>query len=914
MKSTDFQVDKKLHNPKLNYGAFFVSSPRIQQAFTIAFMKKLILLFLAVVSTFSAWAQLSDKLAYVKIRPTHSMHTSLGELAGLDYVKNARSIVWQPTARRMAVQGRTIQSGADRIYVVEYIGNGDSVLTALKSLPFVESAVLNPECKVMLVPNDPFSDSTLALNQMHSPLVLHNFYKAWEVETGDTNIAIGVIDSGINPEHEDIKDNLYNNWNDPVDGVNNDGNTYQGMEITDDFNGWDVSNWDNDPTGGGKPHGLSVSGMSSATPNNGVGHTGSGYNCRVFPFKVTYDSHPDNIIHGWHGFLMAAQMDFIKVINLSWGAVDSNYSASDIQLYQQMIDFAVLDMDKVVVSAAGNSGKDEQYFPAGLNNVLSVTGVKPDSVLDSRSTFHESVDISAAMYSHKVLRGNGYVYDWGTSLSAPIVSGAAGLVRSKFPHWSAVQVMEQLRVSGAVIDTLPGNEAYVGKMGRLLDPYRALTDTSFKAFGMTQIGLLDFNGTYNPAGDVLNLFVEVSNYLAPTENLEVELKISGDPRVSYSDNFISFGALQKGEVVDNSLHPVQLNVEASRDTLVLDLEIIVSDGGLERVESRTLVLYPTLPAIVGLALEPLDKSEFYNPDGDTLEMGLTITNTSVASENLVATLEVLTPTDVVFLDSIINFGVVQNSDTLIGVPVEIAIPQGEDTLNVLIRITYSDASYNRIETHQLRFLPALEPTTPEIVGLSLVPLDYSGFYGPAGDTLELDLSLTNNLAETDDLKVYAKVLNPSGVSLIDSILSYGQVATLDTVLSIGDPIKMAIPAGDETLDVLVELRYEDGVYTHIDTLSLTLMPDEITSVSLEEVNTSLYQIFPNPFNDRLNVKVATNEDYSITMLDMAGNIVFQRNFSAGQDARLEGMDLVEGIYLMQVQSPSGSHVEKVIRR
>ena len=60
-------------------------------------------------------------------------------------------------------------------------------------------------------PNDPLTDSTLAYNIGTNQLKLHDFYGAWALEKGDTNVVIGVVDTGVNFNQEDADKNLKRN-------------------------------------------------------------------------------------------------------------------------------------------------------------------------------------------------------------------------------------------------------------------------------------------------------------------------------------------------------------------------------------------------------------------------------------------------------------------------------------------------------------------------------------------------------------------------------------------------------------------------------------------------------------------------------------------------------------------------------
>ena len=78
---------------------------------------------------------------------------------------------------------------------------------------------------------------------------------------------------------------------------------------------------------------------------------------------------------------------------------------------------------------------------------------------------------------YSTINSGGYGKSGGSSFAAPMVAGAAALVRSRFPSFSAQQVMEQLRVTSDNIYNVGSNMNFFGKMGRgRLNMEKALTD------------------------------------------------------------------------------------------------------------------------------------------------------------------------------------------------------------------------------------------------------------------------------------------------------------------------------------------------------------------------------------------------------------------------------------------------------
>ncbi|MBG6217213.1 subtilisin family serine protease [Arthrobacter sp. CAN_A6] len=149
-----------------------------------------------------------------------------------------------------------------------------------------------------------------------------------------------------------------------------------------------------------------------------------------------------------------------KVINMSLGSTSTTWPESwdEAFLYAEQ-------QDVVIVAAAGNraGGLIQVGAPATIPGVLSVAGLDRSGVA-SREASSEGISIAVAAPSEDLvggLPGGGYAEWSGTSGAAPLVSGVAALIRSKYPELSAAQVVNRIvataRDTGAPgFDTLYG--------------------------------------------------------------------------------------------------------------------------------------------------------------------------------------------------------------------------------------------------------------------------------------------------------------------------------------------------------------------------------------------------------------------------------------------------------------------------
>ncbi|MFM7726458.1 MAG: S8 family serine peptidase, partial [Flavobacteriales bacterium] len=242
------------------------------------------------------------------------------------------------------------------VYEVTYSSelNVTSAATVLNSSGILMYSEPLYKHRLFFNPNDPSFSTQQFLTRIQGP-------NAWNIEQGDTNVVIGIVDSGTDWDHPDLQANIAYNWNDPINGLDDDADGY-----VDNFRGWDVSENDNNPMVVNSDHGSHVSGCAAAVTNNGVGVASPGFNCRFLPVKSCLDASSASIDNGYDGVYYAAEHG-CDVINCSWGR-----GGGPSQFEQDVMDFAVFDHDAVVVAAAGNTSTEVDQYPPAYSNVLSV--------------------------------------------------------------------------------------------------------------------------------------------------------------------------------------------------------------------------------------------------------------------------------------------------------------------------------------------------------------------------------------------------------------------------------------------------------------------------------------------------------------------------------------------------------------
>jgi len=276
--------------------------------------------------------------------------------------------------------------------------------------------------------NDPETGQQWVMEVMN----MNAYYELLAKQTPVKKAKIAILDTGVDGNHEDLKDNYFS------------------IE----------KKYDNDPMG----HGTHCAGIAAGVTNNGIGigslaGTGTQPFVEVTSIKVLSAGGmgtQKTIIAG----IIEAADEGADVISLSLGG-PSNSSRQ--KAYSQAVKYAV-SQGAIVVSAAGNSNRDaKDYAPANSAGMITVAAI--DDKLN-RAVFSNTVNnvkqgIAApgvAIYS--TTPDNNYKVFSGTSMATPFVAGLLGVMRSVNPDLSAVDAYKILRKTG--IDS--GDTKLTGKV------------------------------------------------------------------------------------------------------------------------------------------------------------------------------------------------------------------------------------------------------------------------------------------------------------------------------------------------------------------------------------------------------------------------------------------------------------------
>lgn len=379
---------------------------------------------------------------------------------------------------------------------------------------------------------------------------------AWKLMIGDT-VLIGIVDTGIDFEHEDLTEMIWHNQAEmglddngkdkSTNGIDDDNNGF-----IDDWRGWDFGSekgYDNDPTYG-NTHGVHVAGIAAAQVNNGKGVAGMCPRAKILPVKIGADFGLDNSVNNeYEGLLYAASMG-AKVINCSWGS--AGYS----KVNQLAIETAT-ELGALVVAAAGNDSKNEKFYPSSYEQVISVASTAEDDVRSGFSNYSTAVDISApGTFIYSTVPDNKYDYMSGTSMASPVLAGAAAVLRSQYPAYSPKQIKYLLIVNAD--DISEQNPLYNGLIGSgRLNLLSAINRKNNKAVSLDSY-FVHSESKYNiiEAGEKISIDINFENVLDSIDNLE--LVIGNDklfPLVISNQKF-NFNSLSTGEKfkIENELN------------------------------------------------------------------------------------------------------------------------------------------------------------------------------------------------------------------------------------------------------------------------------------------------------------------------------------------------------------------------
>lgn len=293
-----------------------------------------------------------------------------------------------------------------------------------------------------------------------------NALKAWELTKGDSDIVIAVIDTGVDYNHPDLKQNRWINTEEIAgNGIDDDGNGY-----IDDIYGYNFAKNTSDPMDR-NGHGTHCAGTIGAIHDNSVGVSGVMANVKMMAVKFLGDDGSGSLEGAIKAIDYATNKN-VDIMSNSWGGGGRS---------QALLDAIMRASDKgiIFVAAAGNSSANNDAspsYPASYEtpNMVSVASMTAQNTLSSFSSYgRNSVHIAAPGTNilSTVPNGKYDVYS-GTSMATPHVSGILGLLLSQEGRMDHAELRDRLTMTGVPVAGLRGKTQTASRV----DAFNLLTN------------------------------------------------------------------------------------------------------------------------------------------------------------------------------------------------------------------------------------------------------------------------------------------------------------------------------------------------------------------------------------------------------------------------------------------------------
>lgn len=289
-----------------------------------------------------------------------------------------------------------------------------------------------------------------------------NAETAWKLYNGGVReVIIALIDTGVDPSHEDLTDALWINEDEIAgNGIDDDKNGY-----IDDINGWNFYRNNNRiyTNSSDDSHGTHGAGTIAANAGNDLGISGitDSDSVKIMSLKALGGNSGSGSTASLIEAIRYAEANGASICNLSLAG-----TSNDRALYQTIANSSML-----FVIASGNDGANTDRTPCypasyDLDNIISVANLSYDGTLHYSSNYGTTnVDIAApGAYILSTTPNNSYGYMTGTSMSAPMVSAAAAMLYSHYDSIELMDVKEILLSTATELDSLQGKIASGGML------------------------------------------------------------------------------------------------------------------------------------------------------------------------------------------------------------------------------------------------------------------------------------------------------------------------------------------------------------------------------------------------------------------------------------------------------------------
>jgi thermitase len=353
-----------------------------------------------------------------------------------DFVPGEILVKFEPGATGQDISAAHRQNAAEVDEVIRGIGvqvldvpvgQERSAVAAYERNPNVSYAELNGVVRLADhgAPNDPRADEQWQYHHtredstgqvLDAPDI--DAFEAWHFTRGNPTVEIAILDTGIDLDHEDLKDKIV---------VEKSHNVSRSNTLDDRYG-----------------HGTHVAGSAAAVTDNGIGVAGTCPECSLYNVKVVGDKGGSNVARLVAGIRWAAD-NGADVISMSLGTTSNpckrkKRNPDRTCALKDAVDYA-WGKGAVLAAAAGNYNTSAKFFPAAYSNVIAVGATDQNDARARFSNYGGWVDLAAPGKSILSTAPNHSSVMWGkrpksygtlsgTSMATPHVAGVAGLVWS----------------------------------------------------------------------------------------------------------------------------------------------------------------------------------------------------------------------------------------------------------------------------------------------------------------------------------------------------------------------------------------------------------------------------------------------------------------------------------------------------